>query len=282
MTLLASYFNTSIQNFIGEYLLATGKAGVVIGISGGIDSAICAKICMNALGDDMVHGLWIPHYDEVLNEIDEGSYLGYVESSTFSKQVADWVNLKHYERRSIYSATNDILHINRKDYEDVEPDSMSAKISKGNIMARIRMIVLYDYAYANNLLVVGTSNKSELMLGYGTKWADTVGDIQPIAHLYKTQVFELAKELKVPQWLMEKAPSAGLWEHQTDEEEMGVTYEMADKILTDLHDLNALPFFKKYSGTPEWKYVAIVTNRLKMSRHKNKPIPQVINSWWEI
>lgn len=115
-------------------------------------------------------------------------------------------------------------------------DPSMDKLRRGNIMARVRMIILFDAAKKHRALVVGTENKSERLLGYFTRFGDSASDIEPLADLYKTQVFELAKHLGIPQEIIDKAPTAGLWEGQTDEGEFGFTYKEADEILYQLYD----------------------------------------------
>ncbi|MEK7109765.1 MAG: NAD(+) synthase [Patescibacteria group bacterium] len=110
-------------------------------------------------------------------------------------------------------------------------ESHKLKIRLGNIMARVRMIILFDLAKQLNALVCGTENKSERLLGYFTRFGDAASDLEPLSHLYKTQVYQLAKYLKVPEKIIIQSPTAGLWEGQTDEKEFGFTYEEADQVL---------------------------------------------------
>jgi NAD+ synthase len=115
-------------------------------------------------------------------------------------------------------------------------DGEVSNLRKGNVMARMRMIVLYDESAKENALVIGTSNKTELLLGYSTLFGDSACAINPLGDLYKTQIFELARHLNVPVEVIDKKPSADLWEGQTDEEEMGITYSMVDKFLFEKVD----------------------------------------------
>ncbi len=110
------------------------------------------------------------------------------------------------------------------------------KVRVGNIMARIRMILLYDLAKKHNALVCGTENKSEFLLGYFTRFGDEASDFEPIQHLYKTQVFQLASFLNVPKNIIQQVPTAGLWRNQTDEKEFGFTYKEADQVLFYYYD----------------------------------------------
>ena len=111
------------------------------------------------------------------------------------------------------------------------------KVSKGNLMARTRMILLYAHANSRNYLVLGTSNKSEFLTGYFTKWGDGASDYAPLINLYKTEVWEVAKRIGVPEKIISKKPSAGLWEGQSDEDELGISYKLLDEILYRLVDL---------------------------------------------
>lgn len=111
------------------------------------------------------------------------------------------------------------------------------KLRRGNVMARVRMIILFDQAKKRRALVVGTENRTEHILGYFTRFGDSASDIEPLRNLYKTQVYELAKFLKIPKSILNKAPTAGLWEGQTDEGEFGFTYKDADEVLYQLYDL---------------------------------------------
>jgi NAD+ synthase len=138
-------------------------------------------------------------------------------------------------------------------------------------MARTRMIYLYDYAKYNKLLVVNTTNHSEWATGYGTKWGDAVGDIAPLRDFYKDEVRAIAKILGVPQRIIDKAPSAGLWEGQTDEKEMGVTYEVLDNVLRLTDDL------QRYINKARELYGVDVVNHIielnEKTKHKRFPIP---------
>ena len=136
----------------------------------------------------------------------------------------------------------------------------------GNLMARIRMAVLYYHANRDNLLVCGTSNRSEAMLGYCTKYGDNAADIQPILHLYKSEVYAMARELSIPEAIVRKPPSAGLWAGQTDEGELGLTYTEIDSSLQALEKSG----WKAQNPTEE-KVLALV----RKSAHKRMPAPSL-------
>lgn len=199
----------AIDVFIREFV---GDRHVILGISGGIDSALVAYFLKRNLDLEKIHLFSLP----VGNE------------SQDVKKVCDFLGIK-YETVNIEDAVNFF----RKYSNDI-------KII-GNVMARIRMVFLYEMANKYNGLVAGTSNKSELLSGYFTKFGDGGSDFQPIGDLYKTQIFELAKRFNFPSWLIEKKPSANLWEGQTDEEELGISYNNLDKIL------ECVEYFKKPS-----------------------------------
>jgi NAD+ synthase len=193
-----------LQNEIGK----AGFSRAVLGLSGGIDSALSCYLAVEALGADNVLALRLP----------------YQASSAESLSHADLV----IEALGIPSETVEIT-------EMVEPlFAASPDISahrKGNVMARARMVVIYDRSAAWNGLVVGTSNKTELMLGYGTIFGDLASAVNPIGDLYKTQVRQLARAMSVPEAIINKAPSADLMPGQTDEADLGFTYEQVDQLL---------------------------------------------------
>jgi NAD+ synthase len=152
----------------------------------------------------------LPYFDDQLADIDE-----LVNSINLPKE-----NLIVTPIKQMVNVIIKTLGINEKDL-----------VRKGNVMARVRMIILYDIAKKNKALVCGTENRSECLLGYFTRFGDEASDIEPIKHLYKTQVYELAKHLNVPQSIIQKAPSANLWEGQTDESQFNFTYAEADPVL---------------------------------------------------
>lgn len=205
----------SLVVFTREYFAQNKMKKAVLGLSGGIDSALSLAICVSALGTQNVIPLFMP----------------YKSSSPLS--------LEHAQ----LTATTFALKLRQ---ESVTPmcdayfrsHSQISAHRAGNIMARMRMIVLYDYSVIENALVVGASNKSEIYLGYSTLWGDSANAYNPLGQLYKTQVKLLAKHFALPQVVIDKAPSADLWEGQTDEQELTFSYDMADRILYQMIDLN--------------------------------------------
>lgn len=211
-------------------------AGGIIGLSGGIDSAVVAYLAVRALGRENVYGLSMPYGKQSTEDAElVAKKLGIAYDIIDIKPVVDI-----FENQARY-------------FEE--------KLPKGNLMARVRMCLLYGAANQRNMLVLGTTNKSEMEIGYFTKHGDGAVDIEPIAHLYKTQVWELAEELGVPGNVIEKKPSADLWAGQTDEGELGFSYHTLDKVLQG-----------KTEGV-EQKVLERIKNLRKNSWHK-KEMPQ--------
>ena len=191
-----------------------GFEKAVVGVSGGIDSALSCFLAAEAYGPKNVLALRMP----------------YKTSSPDSLIDAQ----KVIDALGVASETVEITPMVEPLFQMTE--GMDRR-RKGNVMARTRMIVLYDRSVAWNGLVIGTSNKTELLVGYSTQWGDSASAINPIGDLYKTQVRQMARALGVPESIIAKPPSADLWQGQTDEGELGISYEEADKILYLLFDL---------------------------------------------
>lgn len=203
-----------IINFLLSIVQKTGKQTLIVAVSGGIDSALSLTLAVKAVGSHNVHAVFLPYKNQ---------------STTDSKEIARWNNL----------STENIHEVPI----GVEVDTLAEKLGAasdvvrlGNIMARVRMIAVYDLAKKLDALVCGTENKSEKYLGYFTRFGDEASDIEPLQHLYKTQVRQLVEHLEMPLVFLEKPPSAGLWQDQTDESELGFSYKEADKALTELID----------------------------------------------
>ena len=196
-----------IADWLRDYLRDAEKEGYVVGISGGVDSAVAAGLAVMGVGHRRVLGLIIP--------------TKFAQNSINASRVVDWLDIPYLYQPmgTVATAMQDIMQIKLD------------RVAKGNIEARIRMIVLYAYANAKNYLVLGTTNRSEMEVGYFTKHGDGGVDLEPIADLYKTEVWELAKHLGVPGPVIRQAPTAGLWKGQTDEEELGMTYKELDGYL---------------------------------------------------
>lgn len=202
-----------LTGFIASETRRTGRSRVVLGLSGGLDSAVSAALAARALGGGNVHAILMPHR---------------ISSPASVKDALALVKKLRLEHETV-----EISPMVDPFFERF-PDS--GRVRRGNTMARERMNVLYDRSAEHDALVVGTSNKTELLLGYGTLFGDMASAINPIGDLYKTQVRQLAEHLRIPEAIRRKAPSADLWVGQTDEGEMGVTYEAADAILHLLYD----------------------------------------------
>ncbi|WP_297507690.1 NAD+ synthase [Thermococcus sp.] len=235
-----------IVDFISEKVREAGTNGVVVGISGGIDSATTAYLAVKALGSEKVLGLIMPYYEN--RDVEDAKLV--CESLGIKCKV---VNIRPIVEEFVKSL-------------GFEPD----KKSLGNIMARTRMVLLYAHANALNRLVLGTSNRSEFLTGYFTKWGDGASDYAPLINLYKTEVWEIAKLLGVPERIIEKKPTAGLWEGQTDEDELGISYRLLDEILWRLVDLK-MPK-EKIAGELgiSVETVEHVENLVKSSEHKRR------------
>jgi NAD+ synthase len=213
-----------LTGFIKTELNRVGFSKTLMGLSGGLDSAVSLYLSARALGPENVLAVRMP-------------YAKHSSSQTSPQETLDDAQLV-IDALGVQSLTVDITPmaeplINR--FEDM------TKLRAGNIMARTRMIVLYDQSVAFNGLVMGTSNKTEMLLGYSTVYGDSAAALQPIGDLYKTQVRQLARGLGVPEKILEKAPSADLWDGQTDEGELGFTYESVDQLLYLLVDQRYSP-----------------------------------------
>jgi NAD+ synthase len=160
----------------------------------------------------------------------------------------------------------------------IKHDPNITNVRKGNIMARARMIVLYDQSEVFKALPIGTSNKTEILLGYSTQWGDAASAINPIGDLYKTQARQLSRALNIPAPIIDKAPSADLWEGQTDEGELGFTYEEVDKLLYLLVDQRYSPQECMDAGFDQ-KFVDVVVRRIRRNQFKRMqpPIAKISN-----
>jgi NAD+ synthase len=206
---------TKITRFIKDYVLKSKAKGIVLGLSGGIDSSTVAALSAKAIGGNNVLGLMLPE-KETYNPKD-------IEHA---KIIAEKFGLK----TEIIDITP-VLEAFRKSMQIFDDKD---RLCKGNLKARTRMVYLYYYANRLSLIVCGSSDKSETMIGYFTKWGDVAADISPIMDLYKTQVKKLARHIGIPKEIVEKPPSPTLWPGQTAEEELGLKYETLDLILYGL------------------------------------------------
>ena len=200
--------HNELVEFLRESFKKTGFSKAVLGLSGGIDSALVAYLLRDALGKENVLAIMMP----------------YKSSNPDSLNHAKLV----IEDLGINSKTIEITDMIDAYFKNEEE---ATSLRMGNKMARERMSILFDYSLKENALVVGTSNKTEIYLGYSTQFGDSACALNPIGDLYKTNIWDLSRYLKIPNELIEKKPSADLWEGQTDEQEMGLTYKEADQVL---------------------------------------------------
>ena len=200
--------HNELVKFLRENFKKAGFSKAVLGLSGGIDSALVAYLLRDALGKENVLAIMMP----------------YKSSNPDSLNHAKLV----IEDLKINSKTIEITDMIDAYFKN---EKEASSLRMGNKMARERMSILFDYSSKENALVVGTSNKTEIYLGYSTQFGDSACALNPIGDLYKTNIWDLSRYLKIPNELIEKKPSADLWEGQTDEQEMGLTYKEADQVL---------------------------------------------------
>ena len=202
----------AVLEFISEKVRESRSKGVVIGLSGGIDSAVTSLLCAKALGPDKVLNIFLPSHSTPPG--DRKDVEGLCSRFGMELRVIDISAMADAVKRSLPSTEDPRL--------------------LGNATARLRMIVLFHHAKLLERVVMGTSNKSELLIGYFTKFGDGGADFCPLGDLYKSEVRDLARRIEVPQGILEKAPTAGLWAGQTDEGEIGLTYDELDQILVGI------------------------------------------------
>ncbi|MBE0411566.1 MAG: NAD+ synthase [Anaerolineales bacterium] len=217
--------------FIRETVSSTGLSRVVLNLSGGIDSATSLSLAVKALSPQDVFVLMQPHGDWHQEAVKRSWAL--LEHLQVPTEHVSEINISPI----VEAFTSSIASHNLETTPD-ESDKNLAELRLGNIMARIRMVFLFDRAKTLNALVLGTENKTEHYLGYYTRFGDEASDIEPLRSLYKTEVYPIARHLGVPTDTLEVAPTAGLWPGQTDEGEFGFTYEEADQVLHGLFDLH--------------------------------------------
>jgi NAD+ synthase len=255
LTINTDLARTILTKFIRSEINRAGFSKGVVGLSGGIDSALSCALAAEALGPENLLAIRMP----------------YQASSPESLAHAELL----IEQLGVQSKTIEITEIVDPLIRKMPPD---AKIRQGNAMARARMIILYDQSEEFNGLVIGTGNKTELLLGYSTLWGDSASAINPIGDLYKTQVRQLGRAMKIPAEIINKAPSADLWSGQTDEEELGFTYEEVDKLLYLLVDHRYSPDECVEAGFDE-SFVRMVVNRVRRNQFKRMmpPIAKLTN-----
>jgi NAD+ synthase len=207
-----------LTSFIRDAVETSGTQGVVVGLSGGVDSALAAALAVRALDPGRVHGFLLPYRTSA------------PESARDARAVAEHLGLPH--RLIDISPMVDA-------YFELEPDAPAER--RGNKMARERMTILFDQAKKLDGLVLGTSNKTEILLGYSTVFGDNASSLNPLGDLYKCQVWQLARHLGLPAAVIDKTPSADLSPGQTDEGDLGFSYAVADEVLYLLFDRGLRP-----------------------------------------
>lgn len=254
-----------IIKFIRNRVKNSGTEGIVLGLSGGLDSAVVASLAIKAVGVDKVCCFYLPEKFQDKNKNSE-------DINVLCKKLG----LPHGEVGIGYVI---------KEYPYMAHDIVSPT-TLGNLKARTRMLLLYYLANDKNYIVLGTTNKSEYMIGYFTKWGDGACDIEPIQHLYKTEIFEFAKYLGIPKCIIDKSPSADLWEGQTDEGEIGMSYKKLDMCLQLIDFLQhgkvhrgedgsviRSEILEDYYSKVTTKELALVKAKIEKSQHKREPIP---------
>jgi NAD+ synthase len=236
-----------LVGFVRNEVRKVGFERVVVGLSGGVDSALSAAIACMALGPDNVLPILMP----------------YRTSSSASEADARLV-CQHL------GMTPTVIDISPQvdAYFERFPDADRGR--RGNKMARERMTILYDMSWAHGALVIGTSNKTELLLGYGTLFGDMASALNPLGDLYKTQVFALARSMDLPRTVIDKAPSADLWEGQSDEEELGFGYSLVDSVLYHMVDERCTKAEVRSLGFED-AFVDDVARRVRGSQYKRRP-----------
>lgn len=229
---------TRIINWIRQQVKDSGAKGIVLGLSGGIDSCVVAALAKEAVGKAKVLGLYMPCHSQPQDLAD---------AKIIARKLGIKTNLVDLTRA--YDTLLKIL-------------PSAGTMAKANLRPRLRMMTLYYFANKFNYMVSGTGNRSELMAGYFTKYGDGGVDILPIAGLLKRDVRKLAKELDIPQHIIAKPPTAGLWPGQTDEGEMGITYDALDDILQRFAD--------KRKQVASGKLVNKVKMMIDRSEHKRQ------------
>jgi len=237
---------SKIQEWIRDFVESAQVDGVIVGMSGGIDSTLISTLCVNAIGREHVIGLGLP-------------CLSIPQDLNDAKMVADQLGIDFivFDLSSVFE---EFLKITSA---QIEPNIMA----KANLKARLRMLTNYFVGQSKGrFLVAGTGNRTELAIGYFTKYGDGGVDFEPIGGLYKCEVGEIARILKIPESIINKPPSAGLWEGQTDEGEIGMAYDVVDEIIYRIdYNLN-LSDLSKYN-------IKKVKRMMSMSKHKLRMAP---------
>jgi NAD+ synthase len=238
-----------LVGFLHTEVTRAGFERLVIGLSGGVDSALACFLAAKALGPDNVLAVRMPYTTSTPESYE---HAGLVLAATGVREL-----------------TVPIAPMADPLFEHVPPSDL---VRRGNILARMRMIVLFDQSAAFRGLVVGTGNKTELLLGYTTLYGDSACALNPLGDLYKTQVWQLARAIGIPEVIVAKPPSADLWAGQTDEGELGFTYAEVDRLLYLLVDERYSPQACVQAGFPR-QFVERVVERIRRTQFKRVPPP---------
>ncbi len=236
-----------VVGFVRDEVHNTGLRRGIIGLSGGVDSTLSAFLAAEALGTENILGVIMP----------------YRESNPQSQADAERVV-------NVLGIRSEVVDISPMVDAYLSRYSDPGRIRSGNVMARQRMIVLYDLSTREQWLVIGTSNKTETLLGYTTLYGDNACAINPLGDLYKTQVWQLAAAMGIPREIIEKPPSADLWKGQTDEGELGFTYREVDRLLYYMIDERRTPEELEQMGFPH-KFITSVRTVIRKTQFKRRP-----------
>ncbi len=239
---------TQISLFIKKCIQHSNLKGAIVSLSGGIDSAVALALTVKAIGPEHVTCITMPECD-ITPEEDLVDVMCLTELFDVTCERLEISSMLHVMRKSLPIPTSE------------------SKIIYGNVKARLRMLLTYFFANMENKIVVGTSNKSELLTGFFTKYGDGGVDIMPLADLYKTQIRQLAPHLKIPERIITKPPSPGFWPGQTDEEELGISYDYLDLILYYWENNYSLKEISDSLKTPLSKIEEII-QRVNSNEHK--------------
>lgn len=242
-----------LVRFLKDYLSDSERDGYVVGVSGGIDSTVSAALACRAVGKERVYGLILPDAETSAAEAED------------ARLVVKWLGID-----------SRVTNIRPGVDAIVSAAGEMDRVGLGNVKARVRMILLHSEAARRRCLVLGTGNKSEALTGYYSKFGDGGVDLQPMGDLYKTQVRILAKHLGVPDKILQKVPTAGLWAGQTDEGELGVAYDRLDRILLGLELKMPTEKISQAAGVPVSEIERIEDMR-RRSQHKRRTpmIPKI-------
>ncbi|MBS3788364.1 NAD+ synthase [Candidatus Bipolaricaulota bacterium] len=242
-----------VENFIARKQSEIGFKTVIIGLSGGIDSSLTVVLANRALKNQNIEVVFLP------------------EATTPDRDSSDVARLaEKYELDVRKVAIDDLVSIFKEKLGEI------SELAEANLKARVRMVILYTLANRNDGLVLGTGNLSEWLLGYFTKYGDGAADLAPLTHLYKTEIKVIARHLDMPESIISKPPSAGLWEDQTDEEELGGSYEEIDKVLYLKHDKDYTLEEAKETLDTDTNFVEKIYDMVANSAHKREG-PAVID-----